>query len=169
MARQLDARHCQEWLPHIKLDQNPSLHWYFLGCEPSMQHIHCTTRNFSDLVPPPLQHKTIMYYVSQHHGLYQRPHHPMPWAQATETNQCYVHSGGPLHKDLKLKPNPYPKDPSIQIIPTLGPNVCRYYLHWAIWIPMDNFNPDIPTRCPRPLKGWSSPPPGSITVFLIRN
>ena len=27
-----------------------------------------------------------------------------------------------------------PRDPSIQIIPTLGPKVCKYYLHWAIWI-----------------------------------
>ena len=32
------------------------------------------------------------------------------------------------------KPIPY-GDLSIQIIPTLGPKVCRYYLHWAIWIP----------------------------------
>ena len=29
----------------------------------------------------------------------------------------------------------YPRDPSMQIIPTLGPNVCKYYLHAAIWIP----------------------------------
>ena len=28
-----------------------------------------------------------------------------------------------------------PRDPSIQIIPTLGPKVCKYYLHWAVWIP----------------------------------
>ena len=27
------------------------------------------------------------------------------------------------------------RDPSIQIMPTLGPKVCKYYLHWAIWIP----------------------------------
>ena len=27
------------------------------------------------------------------------------------------------------------KDPSIQILPTLGPKVCKYYLHWAIWSP----------------------------------
>ena len=33
-----------------------------------------------------------------------------------------------------LKPV-YPSDPSIQI-PTLGPNACNYYLHWASWIPM---------------------------------
>ena len=32
----------------------------------------------------------------------------------------------------------YPRDPSIQIIPTLGPKVCKYYLHWAIWIPRVN-------------------------------
>ena len=31
----------------------------------------------------------------------------------------------------------YPRDPSIQIIPTLGPKVCKYCLHWAIWIPRD--------------------------------
>ena len=28
------------------------------------------------------------------------------------------------------------KDPSIQIIPTLGPKGCDYYLHWATWIPL---------------------------------
>ena len=28
-----------------------------------------------------------------------------------------------------------PRDPSIQILPTLGPKVCKHYLHWAIWIP----------------------------------
>ena len=27
------------------------------------------------------------------------------------------------------------KDPSIQIMPTLGAKVCKCYLHWAIWIP----------------------------------
>ena len=27
------------------------------------------------------------------------------------------------------------RDPILQIIPTLGPRVCKYYLHWAIWIP----------------------------------
>ena len=27
-----------------------------------------------------------------------------------------------------------PEDPSIHIIPTLGPKVCKYYLHSAMWI-----------------------------------
>ena len=27
-----------------------------------------------------------------------------------------------------------PRDPCIQITPTLAPKVCKYYLHWAIWI-----------------------------------
>ena len=27
------------------------------------------------------------------------------------------------------------RDPSIQIIPRLGPKVCKHPLHWAIWIP----------------------------------
>ena len=27
-----------------------------------------------------------------------------------------------------------PRDPSIQTLPTLGPNVYNYYLHWAMWI-----------------------------------
>ena len=31
---------------------------------------------------------------------------------------------------------PY-RGPSIQIMFTLGPKVCKYYLHWAIWIPRD--------------------------------
>ena len=26
------------------------------------------------------------------------------------------------------------RDPSIQRIPALGPQVCKHYLHWAIWI-----------------------------------
>ena len=39
----------------------------------------------------------------------------------------------------------YPRDPSIQIITTFGPKVCKYYLHWAIWIPRDTV-PDFP-RC----------------------
>ena len=29
----------------------------------------------------------------------------------------------------------FARDPSTQIIPTLGPKVCRYCLHWAIRIP----------------------------------
>ena len=24
---------------------------------------------------------------------------------------------------------------SIQMIPTLGPKLCKHYLHWATWIP----------------------------------
>ena len=31
---------------------------------------------------------------------------------------------------LRFKPNP--RDPSIQIVPTLGPKVCKYDLHWAL-------------------------------------
>ena len=34
-----------------------------------------------------------------------------------------------------LKMRAFSRDPSIQIIPTLGPKVCKYYLHWAIRIP----------------------------------
>ena len=30
------------------------------------------------------------------------------------------------------------RDPSIQIIITLGPKVCKYYIHWAISIPALN-------------------------------
>ena len=26
------------------------------------------------------------------------------------------------------------RDPSLEILPTLGPKGCKYYLHWAIWI-----------------------------------
>ena len=29
-------------------------------------------------------------------------------------------------------------DPSIQMIPTWGPKVCKYCLHWAIWVPRDS-------------------------------
>ena len=36
------------------------------------------------------------------------------------------------------------KDPSIQTIPTLAPKVCKYYLHWAVWIISVNL-PDIRT------------------------
>ena len=31
--------------------------------------------------------------------------------------------------------SPLPRDASIQIIPTLDPKVCKYYLHWAVLIP----------------------------------
>ena len=31
-----------------------------------------------------------------------------------------------------------PGDPSVQIIPILGPKVYKYYLLWAIWIPRDH-------------------------------
>ena len=40
------------------------------------------------------------------------------------------------------------RDPSIQIIPTLGPKVCKYYLHWAIWIPRE-----ISLNMMEPIKG----------------
>ena len=33
---------------------------------------------------------------------------------------------------------PFPGDPSIQILPTLGPKDCKYYLHWAISTPRDS-------------------------------
>ena len=42
-----------------------------------------------------------------------------------------------LYEDLLEPPlslivtNPTPADPSMQMIPTLGLTVCKYYLHWA--------------------------------------
>ena len=36
-------------------------------------------------------------------------------------------------KAIEYRQNP--RGPSIQILPTLGRKVCKYYLHWAIWIP----------------------------------
>ena len=36
--------------------------------------------------------------------------------------------------DLHLRDAPAP---NAQIIPALGPKVCRYYLHWAMWIPRE--------------------------------
>ena len=42
-----------------------------------------------------------------------------------------------------LDPWGYPRDLSTQIIPTLGPKVYRYYLHWAIWIPKVMYAPTI--------------------------
>ena len=32
------------------------------------------------------------------------------------------------------------RDPSIQIILTLGPKLRKCYLHWAVWIHGDNLN-----------------------------
>ena len=40
---------------------------------------------------------------------------------------------------LKRKLN-HSLGPCTQIIPTLGPKVCKYYLHWAIWIPRDFYS-----------------------------
>ena len=31
------------------------------------------------------------------------------------------------------------RDPILQVIPTLGPDGCKYYPHWAIWIPRVRF------------------------------
>ena len=39
------------------------------------------------------------------------------------------------HMDCINYPPVNPRDPGTQIIPTLGPKVCKYYLHWAIWVP----------------------------------
>ena len=33
------------------------------------------------------------------------------------------------------------RDPSIQIVPTSGPKVCKCYLRWAIWISRERFVP----------------------------
>ena len=33
------------------------------------------------------------------------------------------------------------RDPSIQIVPTLGPEVCKFYLHWAISLNPKPLNP----------------------------
>ena len=44
-----------------------------------------------------------------------------------------MEKGTIMTPQVRLKHDP--GDPSIQIIPTLGPTVCKYYLHWAIWIP----------------------------------
>ena len=46
---------------------------------------------------------------------------------------------------LNITLNPKPRDPSIQIIPTLGPKVCEYYLHLAIWIPRVNLDGSVET------------------------
>ena len=42
-----------------------------------------------------------------------------------------------VSKDGKKNLLGFSGDPGIQLIPTLGPKVCKYYLHWAIWIPKD--------------------------------
>ena len=46
------------------------------------------------------------------------------WSPLSSTHRAYVDAGG-------LQ---YPKDLGIEIIPTLGPEVCKSYLLWAIWI-----------------------------------
>ena len=51
---------------------------------------------------------------------------------------------GPKHNDMNAlvlnnsmfgQLDPYPRDPSIHIVSTLGPEVYKYYPYWAIWIP----------------------------------
>ena len=44
----------------------------------------------------------------------------------------------------------FPRDPSKQRMHTLGPKVCRYYLHWAI------LNPK-PLYAPEPTLGYLNP------------
>ena len=63
-------------------------------------------------------------------------HRSMIWAVFRDSGPTWVALSirgrilqGPK-KDHRL-----PGDPSIQIIPTLGPKVHDYHLHWATWIP----------------------------------
>ena len=53
-----------------------------------------------------------------------------------------------------------PGDPIMQIIPTVGPKVCKYYQHWAVWIPR------VPTDS---LKALSPPTCGSSKQDLNAN
>ena len=39
--------------------------------------------------------------------------------------------------ELRMSEPQTPRDPSIQIILTWGPKVCKYYLHWVFWIPRE--------------------------------
>ena len=60
------------------------------------------------------------------------------------------------------------RDPSIQIVPTLGPKVCRYYLHWAIWIPRETLKPltlnASPKLSKRELQGPKTP---DVKLILV--
>ena len=52
----------------------------------------------------------------------------LPWdLKFPELNPCAPNLPNSKSNDLT--------DPIIRIILTLGPKVCKYYLHWAIWIP----------------------------------
>ena len=62
------------------------------------------------------------------------------------------------------------RDVSIQMAPTLGPKVCKYYLHWTSWIPKP-YRPNIET--PKPQKyvvrfffGGLVPPTCDVQVGL---
>ena len=63
---------------------------------------------------------------------------PMIWATqvpktaSTSPRPCRNKNRNKGLKVLGLKPGP--EDPSIQIIPRLGPKVYKHYLHWSIWI-----------------------------------
>ena len=45
-------------------------------------------------------------------------------------------------------PKDYPRDPRIRIIPTAGPEVSKYDLHWALWILYMPINSECPLACP---------------------
>ena len=49
---------------------------------------------------------------------------------SSELKGCTAH--GKLYDNIG---NSIARDPSIHIMPALGPKVWKYYLHWAIWIP----------------------------------
>ena len=46
-------------------------------------------------------------------------------------------------------------DPSIPIIPTLGPKICKYYLHWAIWTPREciSYRDQVYKSCMKLIRG----------------
>ena len=43
--------------------------------------------------------------------------------------------GRSVHCDLTMLIRS-PRDPSLQILPTSGPEVCEYHPHWAMWTPI---------------------------------
>ena len=48
------------------------------------------------------------------------------------------------------------RDPSRQIIRTLGPKVCKYYLDWATWIPTGLQRPEVQSPGPWILKPFET-------------
>ena len=106
-------------------------------------------------------HIYIYTYSTRAHAHTQTPQHTvMQHVRAPSSSpRAYVSISIAIQPYMWGHQKHNPRDPSIQIIPTLGPKVCKYYLHWAIWIPrvISFWVRTRDTKCGRYVVSYQSP------------